>query len=57
MKKENCIKRPKKERKSVLLTIRIKPSTSKWLRQENLSPTAIFYEAMKDLGHEQKEVE
>jgi hypothetical protein len=40
----------KKERKTVPLCIRITPTTSRILREKNLSPTAIFYTALSELG-------
>jgi len=33
------------------ITIRITEDISKWLSQNNYSPTGIFYEAIKDLGY------
>jgi len=33
------------------ITIRITEDISKWLRQNNYSPTAVFNEAIKDLGY------
>lgn len=50
MKKENCIKREKTEKKKIIVAIRITKKVSKWLKDENLSPTAIFYEGLKDLN-------
>ena len=38
-------------RKSVLVTIRITPKMSKWLKSKDFSPTGIFYEAVRDLGY------
>jgi hypothetical protein len=45
----NKIKR-KKRKRTVLVSIRITQEASKWLKENNYSPTAIFNEAMKDLG-------
>lgn len=42
-------------KKSVLVTIRITPKLSKWLKEKDFSPTGIFYEAVKDLGYEEEE--
>jgi len=44
-------KKKRKSRKSILITIRITPEMSKWLKGEDYSPTGIFYEAVKDLGY------
>ncbi len=50
----NKIKRKNgNHRKSILVTIRINKSMSKWLKEKDFSPTAIFYEAVKDLGYEE----
>ena len=35
--------------KSVLLTIRVTPYVSQKLKEKNLSPTGIFYAALKEL--------
>jgi hypothetical protein len=52
----NKIKRKNRNsRKSVLITIRITPKMSKWLKEKDFSPTGIFYEALKDLGYENEE--
>ena len=40
----------RKHRRSVHLTIRVSPDIKYWLREKGYSPTAIFYEAIKDLG-------
>jgi len=37
-------------KKTVVLSIRINPKTSKWLKDQNLSPTGIFYKALEELG-------
>ena len=42
-------------KKSVLITIRITPKMSKWLKEKDYSPTGIFYETMKELGYEENE--
>ena len=46
MKKENI---QKKERKSISISIRTYPKYSKWMRDNNVSPNAVFNEAMKEL--------
>lgn len=43
------IKRSYKEKKSVVLSLRITPSISKWLKENDYSPTGIFYESLKEL--------
>ena len=49
----NNIQRRNNGNKTVLITIRITPQISKWLREKNYSPTGIFYEALKDLGYQE----
>ena len=44
----------RKHRRSVHLTIRVSPDIKYWLREKGYSPTAIFYEAIKDLGYKQR---
>jgi len=48
------IKKKRNGNKSVLVTIRVTPEISKWLRDNDYSPTGIFYEALKDLGYEEE---
>lgn len=43
------IKIKKSERKSIVISVRVRPSQSKWLKQKSYSPTAIFQEALLDL--------
>ena len=45
----NCIQRSKPERKTIGILIRVTPTVSKELKERKLSPTAIFYEALKEL--------
>ena len=54
MKKTDIQKLQRKEKKTMTISIRIKPQLSKWLNKEKLSPTAIFETACKELGYEQK---
>jgi len=42
---------PREHRRSAHLTIRVSPDIQKWLREKGYSPTAIFYEAIKELGY------
>jgi hypothetical protein len=44
----NCI-RHGMSRKSVIINIRITPEIARRLKQRNLSPTGIFYEALREL--------
>lgn len=47
------IKRTKKNNnRNVLITIRVTKDISRWLKDKDYSPTAIFYEALKELGYE-----
>lgn len=51
MNKENVLyKKPKKDKRSVIITVRIFPSQAKWLKKNNFSPSAIMQEGIKDLG-------
>jgi len=45
---------PRKHRRSAHLTIRISPDIKNWLKEKGYSPTAIFYEAIKELGYKQR---
>lgn len=49
---ERIKRKPRNHRKSALISIRITPAVSNWLRDNNYSPTGIFEEAIKDLGYE-----
>lgn len=49
MKKEDVLKRYQ-QKKTIFLSIRVTPEISRKLRQENISPTAIFYQGLKELG-------
>ena len=39
-----------KRKKTMIVTIRISQKASKWLKERDYSPTAIFNESLKDLG-------
>ena len=39
----------KKERKSVSISIRTYPAYSKWMRENKVSPSAVFNKAMEEL--------
>lgn len=43
-------KKPKSERKTVRINLRITPICSQWLTKNNLSPQRIFDGACKELG-------
>ena len=53
MNKESCIKieKPKDKQNSVIISFRIWPHMSNWMRKENLSPRAILIEACKEMGY------
>lgn len=57
MNKENCIKleKPKDKQNSVIISFRIWPHMSEWMRKENLSPRAILIEACKEMGYNPEE--
>lgn len=42
----------RKERKSIKLGLRIKPSESAWLKKNNVSPQQLFDSALEDLMKE-----
>lgn len=42
-------RRPSKV-KNVVISMRITKDISEWLSENNLSPTGIFYKALKELG-------
>lgn len=48
--KENVIRKQNKT-KTVPINLRITTDLSKWLKEKNYSPTAIFEEATKELGY------
>lgn len=39
----------KTERKTVSISVRTYPSYSEWMKENNVSPNAVFDEAMKEL--------
>ena len=47
---QNIIRKYRRGRKTVLITIRVTPEISDWLKNKDYSPTGIFYEAIKQLG-------
>ena len=47
---QNIIRKHRRGRKTVLITIRVTPEISDWLKNKDYSPTGIFYEAIKQLG-------
>ena len=49
---DNVKKIPRRYRRTVHLTIRVTPDIKHWLIEKELSPTAIFHEALKELGYE-----
>jgi hypothetical protein len=44
----------KRRRKTKHITIRVDSDVSRWLKRKNYSPTAIFNEAIKELGYRRK---
>ncbi len=53
MKIEN-IQRRKQDNKSLSISIRITKDMSNWLRDKNISPTALFESAVKELMENEK---
>ena len=45
---------PKQHRRSIHLTLRVSPDIKNWLRENQYSPTAIFYEAIRELGYKKR---
>ena len=43
-------KKPDMEKANKSVTIRITENFSKWLKENEVSPTGLFYEAAKELG-------
>lgn len=43
------VQKNKKERKTTNITVRTFPSTSKWMKENNISPTMLFNKAVEDL--------
>jgi len=43
------VKKTFRERKSIGISVRTYPKYSKWLRDNEVSPTALFNEAVKEL--------
>ncbi len=41
----------RRSNKTRLVTIRVTPEISAWLRKKDYSPTGIFYEALRQLGY------
>lgn len=48
-----AIKR-KKPKKTIAVSVRITPRLSKWIKDNNYSPTGIFVEACKELGYKEE---
>ena len=58
MKKENCIRKDKKTRdpkhKGIVMSIRINRAMSDFMKEQNLAPSLVFYEALTELGFKEK---
>ena len=46
-----CKSRDKNKDRKILIGIKVNTAVSKWLKEKYLSPTAIFNEAVKELGY------
>ena len=53
MDKTKILKR-KSQDKKILINLRIEKELLKWIKDNEYSPTKIFYEAIKDLGYNQE---
>ena len=53
MNKEDCIRtvKAKDKRNTVIISFRIWPHMSKWMKEQNLSPRAIVIAACKEMGY------
>jgi len=40
---------PRTKRRTKIMTIRITPEISEWMKKNHYSPTKIFYEALREL--------
>lgn len=45
------LQRKASQHKNIKVVIRINKPISNWLKKKNYSPTAIFYQALGDLGY------
>ena len=54
MNRNKILRKPNIERKSI--SIRIPMEMSKWLYENNFSPTGILMEACKDLGYKEEKI-
>ena len=54
MDKANCIRRqkPANKRSTVVISFRVWPHMSEWMRKQNLSPRGILIEGCKELGYD-----
>ena len=50
----NRCKRKKRRERTKHITIRITNDISDWLKKNHYSPTAIFHEAIKELGYKRR---
>lgn len=51
MEKKNCVRKGKDPaRKDIVMSIRVNRAMSEFMKKENLAPSMIFYEALKELG-------
>ena len=38
------------QRRTEVITIRVTPQIKQWLKRKGFSPTALFYEALREIG-------
>jgi hypothetical protein len=55
MRLEDGRRKPKKNKKSLLVSVRITEREREWLRKKNLSPSVIWSQALRELGYIEEE--
>jgi hypothetical protein len=50
MDKTKIIATPNRSKRSKVITIRITPEMTDWIKKKKYSPTKIFYEALREIG-------
>ena len=55
---KNLIKKtPKPGVKNVIISMRVTTHIKKWLKEKNYTPSALFYEALKEIGYKEEKNE
>ncbi len=45
---------PREHRRTIAISIRITPDIRRWLAEKQISPTRVFFEAIKELGYKRE---